>query len=588
MLNNKFIAKLLGASLLVAGLQAAGSGKDFETVSVSDAERQLAGIYQTSTPANMYIWSSDYVYRPGATISMRWTVNPNGDLFPYTIFAYRVNNQTGAKTYLPGGTAAATDIFGNTAAQGFQPTVLPTASKAALIGDGGRFPAVTIPNELGMHTITVELRDYLGGRVIKRAYWKISVVDGIEDIPNNITTDVNLVNTKSYNLRGNVFVTGSGRLIIQPGTVIKGQLGSDPTSYLNISRGAQLIANGTQSRPIIFTSARPVGQRTRGDWGGIQLLGSAPTNFPATPEPQAEGQVTGERVFYGGTNATSSCGSLKYVRIEFGGARFTATNELNGLAFYGCGSGTVSDHIQVHYAADDSFEWFGGTNDSKYLVSSFNGDDQFDWTYGYNGRIQYALGIHNNDPGGNGIEADNSDQGFARTPVSRPTLFNLTLVGGAKDDSSRGARLRAGTSASLNNFVLTNWVDAGFIVETAESLALVDSGNFVANGILLWNNLNGAKTIDAQVTQADSRAIANGTRGRWTNIVAADPLYRRQTLSDPDYRPLFNSPVFRAGWIQPPDDGFFDQTANFMGAFGEIDWTEEWALILEEPALLVP
>ncbi|MDX2149258.1 MAG: hypothetical protein SFV54_00875 [Bryobacteraceae bacterium] len=582
MFTKRLHAAVLGLALAACSLSAAEDKADFRFVSQSDAERYLTGVFQTDSSATMYIWSTDYVFRPGNAFTLRWTVNPNNDLYPYTIFAYRVNNQTGAKSYLPGGTSTATDIFGNDASTGFQPTLLPTASKAVLIGEGGRFPAVTIPNELGMHTVVVELRDYLGGRVIKRAYWKLSVVDGNEVIPNSITTEVRLVNTKSYTLRGNTFVTGNGRLIIEPGTVIKGEPGSDPTSYLNVSRGAQLIANGTQSRPIIFTSSRPIGQRSRGDWGGIQLLGAAPTNWPT--EPKAEGQVTDERVNYGGNNATSSCGSIRYVRIEFAGARFTATNELNGLAFYGCGSGTVTDHIQVHYAADDSFEWFGGTNDGKYLVSTYNADDQFDWTYGYSGRLQYLVGIHNQDPGGNGIEADNSDQGFGLRPISRPTLFNLTLIGGAKDDSSRGARLRAGTSASLNNLVLTGWVDEGLRIETTESYAEVDANRFVANGVLLWNNRGNGQTITAQ-TDATTLPVLQGTRGSWTNIVSANPMLRRVQFSDPDFRPMPTSPVFRAGWVQPPDDGFFDQNAYYMGALGEDNWLEEWTLILLESDL---
>jgi hypothetical protein len=570
---------LLGAAFVMS-MHAAKEAVQFRTVSQEVAGRELAGIYQAESPASMYIWSTDYVYQPGNSFTLRWTVNPNNDLFPYTIFAYRINNQTGVKTFLPNGTAEATDIFGNNATSGFQPTLLPTANKAPLIGDGGRFPALTIPNELGMHTVVVELRDYLGGRVIKRAYWKISVVDGIEDIPLRITSDVTLVNTKSYRLVGNTFVTGNGRLIIQPGTVIKGNSGSDPTSYLNVSRGAQLVANGTQSRPIIFTSSRPIGQRSRGDWGGINLLGSAPTNWPR--EPLAEGQTDDPAlVGYGGDNPTSSCGSMRYVRVEFAGARFTATNELNGVAFYGCGSGTVTDHVQVHYANDDSFEWFGGTNNAKYLVSTYNGDDQFDWTYGYSGKLQFLVGIHNQDPGGNGIEADNSDQGFALRPTSRPTLYNVTLIGGAKDDSSRGARLRAGTSADLNNFVVLGWTDEGVRVETTESLTEVDANRFVANGILLWNNRNGQKTLAGQ-SDSTTLPILQGTRGQWRNVVVADPRLRRASYNDPDYRPFLDSPVFLAGWIQPPDDGFFSQNVPYMGAFGEDNWMEEWTLVLQE------
>ena len=88
----------------------------------------------------------------------------NGDLYPYTVFVYRQNNQTGVKTYFPGGTSEATDINGNTAAQGFQPMQMADATKAVLIGSGGKFPAVSMPAEYGMHTFVVQLRDYTGTR----------------------------------------------------------------------------------------------------------------------------------------------------------------------------------------------------------------------------------------------------------------------------------------------------------------------------------------------------------------------------------------------------------------------------------------
>jgi len=42
------------------------------------------------------------------------------------------------------------------------------------------------------------------------------------------------------------------------------------------------------------------------------------------------------------------------------------------------------------------------------------------------------------------------------------------------------------------------------------------------------------------------------------------------------------SGVFRAGWIAPPDDGFFDQSATFIGGIGDEDWTAEWTSFLVE------
>ncbi|MFN9461078.1 MAG: hypothetical protein ACK6D7_27430, partial [Acidobacteriota bacterium] len=62
-------------------------------------------------------------------------------------------------------------------------------------------------------------------------------------------------------------------------------------------------------------------------------------------------------------------------------------------------------------------------------------------------------------------------------------------------------------------------------------------------------------------------------------------LRRPLERSDPDFRPLTGSPVFRANWVQPPDDGFFDQWATWIGAFGDTDWTEEWASFAQEQDL---
>jgi hypothetical protein len=101
---------------------------------------------------SMWIWSDKYVYQPGQNLTLRWTVKTNGDSSPYTVFVYRQNNQTGKKTYLPGGGEDPTDINGTTLTQGFQGAPLSDTTKAVLIGDGGQFPALALPNELGMHT----------------------------------------------------------------------------------------------------------------------------------------------------------------------------------------------------------------------------------------------------------------------------------------------------------------------------------------------------------------------------------------------------------------------------------------------------
>src|SRR5262249_35652440 len=156
--------------------------------------------------------------------------------------------------------ADAVDINGNTLAQGFQPVQLSDVTKAVLIGSGGRFPALAIPSELGMHTVVVQLRDYAGTRVLKTAYMKIGVVKGATTIQGDITADRTLTNDTEWDLKGVVYVKNSATLTIEPGTFVVGQPGTTPPSALIITQNGKIMASGTKSRPIIMTSSLPFGQ----------------------------------------------------------------------------------------------------------------------------------------------------------------------------------------------------------------------------------------------------------------------------------------------------------------------------------------
>ena len=114
-----------------------------------------------------------------------------------------------------------------------------------------------------------------------------------------------------YTLKGYVYVTEGNTLTIAPGSVIVSDI--TEKGALIIERGAKLIADGRADNPIVFTSGKPIGQRTPGDWGGIIMLGKAPTNRPLDPAPIVEGGV-GRK--YGGTDPNDDSGILRYVRIE--------------------------------------------------------------------------------------------------------------------------------------------------------------------------------------------------------------------------------------------------------------------------------
>ena len=570
--------------LLSTGLVAA-EGPAFRTVSASQAEREISGFTSVSSTAAMWVWADKQVYRPGEQLTVRWTLKPNNDLYPYTIVAYRQNNQTGAKFYLPANNNTATDFFGNTPDQGFRIVRLPEATKATVA-------TVTVPEEFGMHTLVVQLRDYTGTRPVKTAFFKFSVVRGIVDLPASITENRTLTADNAYSIRGIVTVRNNATLTVEPGTVIIGQPGSQPPSVLLVANNGKLVAEGTRSRPIIMTSSQPIGRRQRGDWGGLVMLGQAPINDPAG-FLTIEGLPELPETRYGGTDSNHSCGSLRYVRVEFAGALLRPNEETNSITWGGCGKGTKGEYLQAHYGLDDAFEWFGGTNDAKYLVGTYTADDFLDGQIGGSGRLQHGVMVANDDLSNRGIEMDNYERNFAARPLGNPTMFNLTFVGGGArgfDESDAPCLyFRRGAGGSYNNILCHNWITRTFGgANIADSIQPnIAAGNFRVNGILAWNN--GYNTTPAAPATLEGQVVAD-FRALLTNPLAqfliSDTLLRRPLeRSDPDFRPLTGSPVFRANWVQPPDDGFFDQWATWIGGFGDIDWTEEWANFAQEQDL---
>jgi hypothetical protein len=575
--------------VLCASATAGGGGYGFRTVSVDDAQREIGGYAQLDAAAAMWVWTDKYTYAPNDAITVRWTVKVNNDLYPYTIVAYRQNNQTGAKTYLPANNSTVSDIEGNTVAQGFRVVRLSEVTKATL---GSAFPA---PNELGMHTVVVQLRDYTGTRVVKAAYFKFGIVSTTEALPQNITESRRLTNDKAYRIQGIVTVRNNAVLTIDPGTFIIGMPGSQPPSVLLISTAGRIEANGTRSRPIIMTSSQAIGSRQRGDWGGLVLLGKAPLNAQGG-ELTIEGLPELPETRYGGTDANHNCGTLRYVRVEFAGALIRPNEETNGITWGSCGRATVSEYLQSHYGADDAFEWFGGNNDAKYLVGTYTADDFVDVQIGYIGRIQHVVGVANEDRSNRAVEADNFELDFGARPLGKLNLWNATFVGsntaGFDEADSPCLYFRRGAGANVNNALCFNWTTRGFGgANVPDSIQPhISSGDFAANGVLMWDNGKSAtpaaaNTLEGQVLAA-FQPFASGAAGQGRNFSVADPLLRRALeRSDPDFRPLLGSPVFSPIWVQPPDDGFYDQWATWIGAFGDVNWTEEWATFIQEQDL---
>jgi hypothetical protein len=351
----------------------------------------------------------------------------------------------------------------------------------------------------------------------------------IQDNFDGNTTDniIQLSSNKVWLIDGVSFVSKGKTLQIAAGTIISSGIAkpykANDGSVKNIRgvlvvvKGAKLDAQGTESLPIVFTSPNAPGNRKAGDFGGVILLGSAPTNQPVStvieglPNPSKELDIT-----YGGTNSTDNSGILRYVRIEYAGFELFKDNEINGLTLGGVGSGTTLDHIQVTYSADDSFEFFGGTVNASYLVAAGGDDDDFDFDFGYSGTVQYAVGLkavnstHSKSGGksdANGIESDNEkDFGLQNKPRTLAVLRNLTLLGINDNKSTElkiGARFRRYSSFDLQNSIIAGFPTGVTNEESATGM--------YANNVLHAFNLGGGAVTPASTAASAIPFLALGT-----------------------------------------------------------------------------
>ncbi|MGN7719184.1 hypothetical protein [Chitinophaga sp. 22620] len=420
-----------------------------------------------------------------------------------------------------------------------------------------------------------------------------------ETLVGDITTSKTLTNDRVWILKGQVKVKNGATLTVQEGTVVK----SDVTEKgsLIITRGCKLMAIGTADKPIVFTSGKAPGTRGPGDWGGIVLLGSAPTN---KTNPQIEGGI-GEQ--YGGTDAADNSGTLKYVRIEYAGIAAFQNSEINSLTLGGVGSGTTIDYVMTAYANDDAFEIFGGTVNPRHLVAYATADDDFDFDFGYTGTVQYAVSLRDPkfvDPGdaGNGIECDNDGQSSNQTPFTRPVISNMTIVGpngaaGTASNHNYGNRWRRATNFVFLNSIILGTQKGGTAFESKPTYDyfLANAATAYSNNIIFtvataktaWTDSSTARLYttgypnpmtsaqrDAMIAEASAPLLTKLTDAGNTVAASADfvGLTDPFNLANPNFLPKTGSPAL---------SGTFKSFAGidnvtYRGAFGSTNWLTGW------------
>lgn len=412
-----------------------------------------------------------------------------------------------------------------------------------------------------------------------------------------------LTNDRKYLIQGQTFVRDGKTLTINPGTVIFGDKATKGT--LIIDRGGKIIADGTAQQPIVMTSVLPAGTRDRGDWGGLVILGKSPNN---QPNPAIEG--ISPAVNFGGTVSDDNSGILRYVRVEFAGIELTQNNETNSITMGSVGSGTIMEYCQVSFGGDDGFEWFGGNNNGKYLISFGTWDDCFDVDYGYNGKVQFGLSVrypsYADQSGSNAFECDNGPNDDPTSLLTTGVFSNFTCLGPVATSSDNGSGgwnyqsissvyqhsidLRRRTAVTIANSVFVgyprgirmnqqsvydNYTGAnpeGFLINNIMSAPrqtyTAVTGFTTAQLETLWTGGGNEMLTSGDLATVHAQIGLSQSSFFGTNVITG-------YSSNPNFAVTTGSAATGASFANPKLSGLTPTT--YRGAFGTTDWTDGWA-----------
>lgn len=409
----------------------------------------------------------------------------------------------------------------------------------------------------------------------------------------------------TYKLRGLVYVTNGAILTIEPGTKVVGEKGRN--GGLIITRSSKIIADGTINNPIVFTSEETIPQR--GDWAGLVILGNAPTNASfngVAGVGEIEGGINNSDGLglYGtpatqAQNPSDNSGILRFVRVEYAGYAFLPDKEINGITFGGVGNQTIVDHVQVSYANDDSFEWFGGTVNCTHLISYKTLDDDFDTDNGYSGKVQFGIAIRDSAVAdiskSEAFESDNDPAGSSLLPQTSVVFSNMTVMGPKATLGNTGnnlfvwgAQIRRNSTMSLFNSIIMGY-PTGLYIDATKG---VPTDNNIPNSLLVQNNIIAGCTYPILYSNSGNANVPNtpnttATITAWYNT----PAYGNSILTNntdagliapfnytaPDFNPTAGSPAVTGASFANPKlaTGFTPVAYKGACAVGDT-WWKNW------------
>lgn len=471
----------------------------------------------------------------------------------------------------------------------------------------------------------------------------LSAVHAQTVVSSDITADVTWSGTVI--LDGTIYVKNNAALTILPGTIVRGQPRSAAGTVgapgsLIVTQSGQIFASGNSGSEIIFTTAAvdedengipddsnadgyldawtpgakfydadpketPLGTVAAGDipgaasrgqtllssnnalWGGLIILGNAPTNLGTADDVAKKGYIEGlpqtADTLYGGDIANDNSGVLRYVSVRHGGDKLGDNNEINGITLGGVGYGTKLEYCEVYNTYDDGFEFFGGTVNTNHLVVTFAGDDMFDGDQGWTGQNQFWVAIlpYNNigDSGGDkGFEFDgddsdkNVDFDGVLTPFPNYAVYNATIV--ANSAATGVSTAQNGTIDLKSNY--SGQIFNSIIVNTGASVAVnVNTANPVTIDYCTFDDTAAGTSSVAAIVAGTNNVVNNafftGLKGE--DAAVAGGINLRPNLS---FSGVNSSLVVPNGYEQVSYRGAMAPT-TLAGA----TWTADWTVLSE-------
>ena len=497
----------------------------------------------------LWLWTDELAYRPGDSVQLYLSIEPNGQQEEYSVFVWRGDLERGERAWLdlrrdqarleP----RATDMHGESDQTRWARRLERVERRMKW---EGQLPAP------GPWHFVAELRSPTSAQVLKRAYAKLTVAGTVlvarAGFERRLRSDARWASDTIWMLGGSLIVPRGLTLEIEAGTQIRAR---GPGAQIVVEPGGRIVARGRRDRPIVMTCDSPVGRRERGCWGGVRIFGEAVPEVRAVPDWPDGGSEPGPSA------ARHSSGELRYVRVEFaGGGRDEAGA---AVSLHQVGAGTVLEHVQAHASLGQGFRFEGGAVGCYRCVASNSRQVGVIWEGGYHGLLQnlYVQQAERDSSGLRGLGGPESGPG--------PWLYNATLVGGGYGPGRPGgAGIRLDGTAALHarNVIATGF--RGYGIEAGADAA----ENFAA----------GVSSVTNAIFQSNDRGVANARIAPFVAALRRLPrLLNVRVEPNPDPRPRSGSAALVPhNAAVPPYGGPNYRRAPYLGAFGRENWLAQW------------